>query len=94
MKLLVLFGGASSEHEVSCLSVASILRNIDRDKFVILSQTFHEEWSKEPCLRKTVLNRVCETHSQRHSCTLHDRQTSFRQVTPYLHQMPLLGFLP
>ncbi|MBQ3964223.1 MAG: D-alanine--D-alanine ligase, partial [Firmicutes bacterium] len=31
--VLVLFGGMSSEHEVSCSSAASILRNIDRDKY-------------------------------------------------------------
>ena len=31
--VLVLFGGMSSEHEVSCSSAASILRNIDRDRY-------------------------------------------------------------
>lgn len=35
MKLAVLFGGVSSEHEVSCLSAASILRNLDSDKYDI-----------------------------------------------------------
>ena len=46
MKLLVLFGGASSEHEVSCLSVASILRNIDRDKYdlYVIGITKKGEW--------------------------------------------------
>lgn len=34
-KVLILFGGQSTEHEVSCLSAASVLRNIDRTKFEI-----------------------------------------------------------
>lgn len=33
MNLIVLFGGISSEHEISCISAASILRNIDREKY-------------------------------------------------------------
>ena len=35
MKLAVLFGGMSSEHDISCLSAASILRNLDREKYEI-----------------------------------------------------------
>lgn len=34
-KILVLFGGASSEHEVSRLSAASVLRHLDKDKYEI-----------------------------------------------------------
>jgi len=33
--LLVIFGGASSEHEVSCKSAASVLRNLKQDKYDI-----------------------------------------------------------
>ncbi len=33
----VIFGGANSEHEVSCISAASILENIDRDKYDVLA---------------------------------------------------------
>ncbi len=33
--LLVIFGGASSEHEVSCKSAASVLRNLDAEKYDI-----------------------------------------------------------
>lgn len=36
-KILLIFGGNSSEHEVSCLSAASILKNIDKKKFEISS---------------------------------------------------------
>lgn len=32
-KIAIIFGGASSEHEVSLLSTASVLRNIPRDRF-------------------------------------------------------------
>ena len=35
MKLAVLFGGISSEHDISCLSAASILRNLDRNKYEV-----------------------------------------------------------
>ena len=33
MKVLVVFGGVSPEHEVSCLSAASVLSHIDRTRF-------------------------------------------------------------
>ena len=35
MKLAVLFGGISSEHDISCLSAASILRNLDKTQYEI-----------------------------------------------------------
>ena len=35
--ILVLFGGVSTEHEVSCMSAASVIENIDREKFEVLS---------------------------------------------------------
>ena len=35
MKLAVIFGGISSEHDISCLSAASILRNLDKSKYEI-----------------------------------------------------------
>lgn len=35
MNLIVLFGGISSEHDISCISAASILRNIDRSKYAV-----------------------------------------------------------
>jgi len=34
--LAVLFGGASSEYEVSCKSAASVLRNLDRSRFLVV----------------------------------------------------------
>ena len=35
IKVAVLFGGQSSEHEVSRISAQSVLENIDRDRFAI-----------------------------------------------------------
>ncbi len=35
LSLLILFGGASSEHEVSCASAESVLNNIDSEKYHI-----------------------------------------------------------
>lgn len=35
IRLAVLFGGMSSEHEVSCVSASSVLKNLDKDKYEI-----------------------------------------------------------
>lgn len=35
MKVLVLFGSMSSEHEISCISAANILENIDTNKYEV-----------------------------------------------------------
>ncbi|MDO4270857.1 MAG: D-alanine--D-alanine ligase family protein [Eubacteriales bacterium] len=43
MKLAVLFGGVSSEHSVSCLSAASVLRNLDKNKYDICAVGITEE---------------------------------------------------
>ncbi len=32
----VLFGGQSSEHEISCISAATVIENIDRDKYDVI----------------------------------------------------------
>lgn len=37
MKIAVIFGGISSEHTVSCVSAASVLRNLDKEKYEILA---------------------------------------------------------
>ena len=33
MKVLILFGGVSTEHEVSCVSASNVCKNIDKEKF-------------------------------------------------------------
>ncbi|HIX90774.1 MAG TPA: D-alanine--D-alanine ligase [Candidatus Agathobaculum pullicola] len=43
MKLAVLFGGISSEHDISCLSAASILRNLDKNKYEIYAVGITQE---------------------------------------------------
>ena len=35
-KAAVLFGGQSSEHEVSCMSAVNVIRQIDREKYDLL----------------------------------------------------------
>lgn len=35
--LLIIFGGVSGEHEVSCLSTASVLKNIHKEKYNIIT---------------------------------------------------------
>lgn len=35
IKVAIMFGGQSTEHEVSCLSAYSVIKNIDREKFDI-----------------------------------------------------------
>ena len=42
-KILLLFGGNSSEHKVSCLSAKSVLENIDRKKFKVISVGIDKE---------------------------------------------------
>lgn len=41
----VIFGGKSSEHEVSCRSAANVLSYIDREKFDVVSVFIHKEGS-------------------------------------------------
>ena len=42
----LLFGGVSSEYEVSCLSVSSVFENVDREKYepVLVGITKTGEW--------------------------------------------------
>ena len=46
LTLGILFGGASSEHDISCISAKSILENIDKEKYniVMLGITKQGEW--------------------------------------------------
>lgn len=44
--LLAVFGGASTEHEVSCKSVQNVVKNIDKDKYdiILVGITKKGEW--------------------------------------------------
>ena len=35
-KLMILFGGRSSEHEVSCRSALNVIRSVDTDRYELL----------------------------------------------------------
>ncbi len=45
-KIAVLFGGQSTEHEVSCMSAYSVIKNIDREKFdvALIGITKQGDW--------------------------------------------------
>lgn len=43
-KVLILFGGDSNEHLISCKSAKSILENIDRNKFDVTSVGIKKDW--------------------------------------------------
>lgn len=47
-RVAILFGGKSTEHEVSRVSAASVLKNIDRDKFDVnvIGITKEGQWFK------------------------------------------------
>lgn len=49
--VLVIFGGMSSEHDISCVSAASVLENLDRDKYnaVAVGITKRGEWRMVSC---------------------------------------------
>ena len=44
LSLLILFGGASTEHEVSRVSAASVIRNTDSEKYEIRSLSTLPTW--------------------------------------------------
>jgi len=46
LNIVILFGGASSEHDVSCMSACSVLKNINKDKYEIykVGITKNGEW--------------------------------------------------
>ncbi len=43
-KVLILFGGDSSEHNISCKSAKNILENIDRKRFDVTSVGIKKDW--------------------------------------------------
>jgi len=49
LQIIVLYGGASAEHEVSCRSAAFILNNLDRNKYIItpVAITKSGAWCKQ-----------------------------------------------
>lgn len=61
IKLALLFGGRSAEHEISLLSAASIYKNLDKNKFEIISLYINKKgnWKivPSPLLSYTALNK-------------------------------------
>ena len=52
MCVALLFGGMSSEHEVSCVSVGNFVRNIDRSKYEVLTVGITKEGRSIPRPRR------------------------------------------
>jgi D-alanine-D-alanine ligase len=52
IRLAVLFGGRSGEHDVSCRSAASILTNLDRDRYDVLPVRIGKDgvWTTVPAM--------------------------------------------
>ncbi len=50
LRVAVLFGGVSSEHEISCLSAATVVRSLDTDKYEVikLGITRKGRWVNHP----------------------------------------------
>ncbi len=60
----VLFGGQSSEHEISCVSAAFVLENLDREKFEVLPIGINKkgEWFLFSRDVDDIKNKVWENH--------------------------------
>ena len=54
LNLAVIFGGQSSEHEVSCMSAVNIIEQIDKEKYQVLLIGITKEghWLKRIFLRE------------------------------------------
>ena len=52
--MAVLFGGQSSEHEISCMSVVNIAKCIDRERYhlVLIGITKEGHWVKTESLER------------------------------------------
>ena len=58
-KVLVLFGGQSSEHEVSCKSAVNVIRNIDPERYDII--IFHDPDNPKKLLIKRIIGMPGDT---------------------------------
>ena len=41
---LIIFGGVSSEHNVSCVSATSVIRNIPKDKYNVTTKVVTDDY--------------------------------------------------
>lgn len=70
--LLVLFGGASSEHEISCRSAASVLSHINRDNYEVVTVgiTKNGNWFLTEADSCQIESREWEQHSSNRRAAL------------------------
>lgn len=72
INLCVLFGGASSEHEISLLSAASVLRGLDREKYNVfcVGITRDGQWFYLPAVDADEVEKNTWGERERFLCTL------------------------
>ena len=81
IKVGVVFGGQSAEHEVSLVSAASIMRAMDPSKYIILpfGITTQGEWVSEPKpmmkLREGKVRFTTRQPGDNHRCLYYERDT-------------------
>lgn len=70
--VLVLFGGVSSEHEISCISAASILEQINHDRYRVLSAgiTKSGRWLLTDASAEEIRSGAWEGHSSNRAISL------------------------
>jgi len=72
LKLGVLFGGASSEHDVSLMSAASVVKNLSREKYDIFAVgiTKEGEWFYFPELSADEIGKDVWERGEKEPCTI------------------------
>lgn len=71
-RIALLFGGASSEHEISCLSCATVMKNLNPEKYQIISVgiTRDGRWLHTPADPQQVADGSWEQHPGNRKCVL------------------------
>ncbi|MDO4869055.1 MAG: D-alanine--D-alanine ligase family protein [Bacillota bacterium] len=71
-KVMILFGGVSSEHEVSRVSAASVLTHIDTDKYDVLKAGITKEglWYLTEASAEEIASGAWENHSSNKTITV------------------------
>lgn len=73
-KVAVIFGGESSEHEISCISVRTIINNIDKEKYdvVLIGITEEGNWLLVDSVKD--IEEGCWRESETLACVLPDKR--------------------
>ena len=83
-KVVVIFGGISTEHDVSVISAKSVIKNIDKEKYIVSGVYI----DKDGCWYKVDFNKEYEFNIPESICKLENITTylkDFDVVFPVLH---------